>query len=93
MTGDGQTTIRRAPSAVDAVVDGQTVILSPLDFSYHTLDPVGARIWALLAEPRSMQEVVAVLCDEYAVEPEQCRGDVIPFLERMAAIGAVVAAE
>jgi hypothetical protein len=40
-----------------------------------------------------VQEVVAVLCDEYAVEPEQCRGDVIPFLERMAAIGAVVAAE
>jgi Coenzyme PQQ synthesis protein D (PqqD) len=80
---------RRTPSAVDAVVDGQTVLLSPLDFSYHSLDPVGARIWELLAEPLTMDELVEVLSGEYEVAPEQCRGDVSPFIERMVAIGAV----
>jgi hypothetical protein len=90
MSGGGQVRIQRAPSAVDAVVDGQTVVLSPLDFSYHTLDPVGARIWGLLARPLTTDELVAALCAEYAVDTQRCRSDVDPFLERMVAIGAVV---
>lgn len=93
MSDSGQPRIHRAPSAVDAVVDGQTVILSPVDFSYHTLDPVGARIWTLLADPLTIDELVDVLCAEYAVDSEACRADVEPFLERMVAIGAVYTQE
>lgn len=89
MTPTESPRVRRVPSAVDAVVDGQTVLLSPLDFSYHSLDAVGARIWELLAEPRTTDELVATLCREYEVAPEQCRADVTPFLERMVSIGAV----
>ena len=44
--------VARVPEAIAAVVDGQTVILSPLDYSYHALDPVGARVWELLREMR-----------------------------------------
>lgn len=90
MTDSVDVAFRRATAAVDAVVDGQTVVLSPRDFSYHALDPVGARVWQLLSDPYSLDELVGILCSEFDVSDERCRTDVAPFLDRMVAIGAVV---
>ena len=56
---DDEIVIRRAEGAMDAVVDGRTVLLSPRDFSYHGLDPVGARIWTIVADPRTVGEAVS----------------------------------
>ena len=83
------TTYRRATSAVDAVVDGQVVLLSPVDFSYHALDRVGARVWALLDSPRSDDDLVASLTAEFDVDADQCRADLEPFLVRMVEIGTL----
>ena len=85
------TVYSRAPGAVDAVVDGQVVLLSPADFSYHSLDRVGARVWELLAEPRTTDSLVASLVESFDVTDEQCRADVQPFLDRMAEIGILSA--
>jgi len=56
-----QTTIERAPGAVEALVDEQVVLLSPIDFSYHALDHIGARIWSLLETPRTFGDLIAQL--------------------------------
>jgi hypothetical protein len=80
-------TYRRAVGAVDAVVDGQTVLLSPRDLSYHSLDRVGARVWDLLAQPQSADGLVDSLQDQFNVTEDQCRADLEPFLARMIAIG------
>ena len=90
---DATSRVARVPDAIAAVVDGQTVILSPLDYSYHALDPVGARVWELLDQPRSLDDLVADLMAEYDVTDEQCRADVVPFLDRMTQIGALAQAE
>lgn len=37
------------------------------------LDPVSLRIWELLAEPTSVEGMVAVLTQEYAVDAAECR--------------------
>ena len=79
--------IQRAPGAVEAKVDDQVVLLSPLDFSYHALDPVGARIWSLLEGPLTFSELIAELTASYSIDPETCRADVEPFVERMTEIG------
>jgi len=85
------TVYSRATGAVDAVVDGQVVLLSPADFSYHALDRVGARVWALLAEPATIDALVAALQEEFDVSDGQCRADVEPFLTKMTAIGILTA--
>ena len=54
---DDEIVIRRAEGAMDAVVDGRTVLLSPRDFSYHGLDPVGAGTVSF----RSFMNLYAVL--------------------------------
>jgi len=86
---DDDVVIRRVDGAMDAVVDGRTVLLSPRDFSYHGLDPVGARIWGLVEQPRTVGEVVAALVEAYDVEPDRCRADLLPFVVRMVDIGTL----
>jgi len=86
-----QVVIQRAPGAVEAKVDDQVVLLSPLDFSYHALDPVGARIWTLLEEPRTFGELIAELTASYSIDAETCRADVTPFVDRMIVIGTIAA--
>lgn len=82
-------TLQRAPGAVEARVDDRLVLLSPIDFSYHAVDPVGSRIWDLLREPNTVDQVVESLMAQYEVDDARCRADVEPFLERMVLIGVV----
>ena len=81
--------IQRAPGAVEAKVDDQVVLLSPLDFSYHSLDPVGARIWLLLETPLTFGDLITELTASYSIDAETCRADVTPFVERMSEIGVL----
>ena len=57
---------------VSTNVEDETVILDVDGGVYYGLDPVGARIWSLLQEPRTVAEIRDVLLDEYDVEPEPC---------------------
>ncbi|MCL4294765.1 MAG: lasso peptide biosynthesis PqqD family chaperone [Anaerolineae bacterium] len=50
---------------------------------YYGLDPVGARIWDLIQEPKTVQKVCEVILDEYEVEPERCEHDILALLERL----------
>jgi len=56
---------------------------------YYGLDSVGARIWALLAEPRSVAELVTTIVDEFDVTPERCERDLLALLDDLAARGLV----
>lgn len=88
------TTYRRATGAAAAEVDGQIVIISPLDRRYFGLNRTGARIWELVppTEPVTVDEIVATLTAEYQVDAEQCRSDVQAQIERLVAAGVVEAA-
>ena len=86
---DDQTTITRAPGAVEALVDDRVVLLSPIDFSYHALDPVGARIWSLLETQRAFGDLISELTASYSIDEQTCRADVLPFVERMSEIGVL----
>jgi hypothetical protein len=66
----------RSEEPLTAVVDSETVMLSPDQGEYFALDAIGTRIWELLEEPRSIDEICVTLCAEYEVDPETCRRDV-----------------
>ena len=55
----------------------------------YGLDPVGARIWELIAAPRSVRSVRDALLAEYEVDVERCEGDRVRLLWTMAAAGLV----
>jgi hypothetical protein len=56
---------------------------------YYGLDPVGARIWELLATPRSVRAVRDALLQEYEVDAARCEADLVALLRTMAEAGLV----
>lgn len=56
------------PEVMSRELDGQRVLLHAGRGTYFNLDPVGTRIWALLAEGRRLGEVHETLLAEYEVE-------------------------
>lgn len=63
-----------------AQVDGESVILDLEEGIYYGLNPVGARIWEVIQEPTSIEEVVDVITAEYDVTRDQCLDDTLSLL-------------
>jgi hypothetical protein len=66
-------------------LDDEVVIMSPQTGLYYGLDQVGARVWELLQEPRSIGSICAIVQQDYAVTPEQCERDLLALFEQLAA--------
>jgi len=70
---------------------GEAAVLDFKSGMYYGLDEVGARIWKLIAEPRTVGEICDIILAEYDVEPDVCERDVIALLGELAANGLVQA--
>ena len=71
-------------------VGEEIVILDLAGGSYFGLDPVGARIWELMSEGRTLGEICATMLEEYEVTAEQLQGDVIKLAGELAERGLVL---
>ena len=56
---------------------------------YYSLEGVGARIWGLIQEPKTVKEIRDAILNDYAVEPERCERDLLAVLQEMAEEGLV----
>ena len=82
----------RSSQPLQAEVDGEIVMLDPASSKYFGLADTGARIWELLAEPKSVNDLVAALTAEYEVDDDTCRTQVTTFLDTLGAAGLVAPA-
>ena len=64
-------------------VGGETVILNLESGVYFGLDPVGARIWQLLSEGKTLAEVGNAMVGEYEVSREDIERDVRSLVEAL----------
>ncbi len=78
-------------SADQASVDlgGEAAILNLKDGIYYGLDAVGARIWELIEEPQTVHDVCDTLCNEYDVDAERCKSDLITLLTELVQRGLI----
>jgi hypothetical protein len=67
--------------------DGDVVILSLKNGVYFGLNPVGARVWALIQKPILVKDLIALLLDEYQVDRQQCGRDLDSLLHDLAGNG------
>ena len=70
-------------------LDGEWVILGMKSGVYHGLSDVGARIWSIVQEPTSVDEIRDEILKEYDVEPARCEKDVLALLEKLADAGLI----
>ncbi len=69
---------------------GEAVILNLANGTYFGLNEVGTRIWNLLAEHKSTEQVLPPLLAEYEVEEAQLRQDLEVLLQTLTEKGLIV---
>lgn len=64
-------------------IEGETVMMSIEAGNYYNLNPMGGRIWALIAQPMTVSALCETLRGEFEVEPAQCETEVLAFLNAL----------
>jgi len=64
-------------------VGDETVILDLGSGTYFGLDPVGARIWQLIGEGKTLGEICDTMLDEYEVTREALQRDVVDLVDKL----------
>lgn len=68
---------------------GESVILQLRSGVYYGLNEVGAHIWDLIQQPKTIEAIRASLLAEYEVTPEVCQQDLTVIVEELVAAGLV----
>jgi hypothetical protein len=89
MTDDRHARIIRCEDLLEADVNGEIVALHIEKGQCYGMNNVASRIWALLAEPISPEQICATLAEEYSVDPATCRADVDALLTDLKAEGLI----
>jgi hypothetical protein len=74
------------------LIDGEAIIIDLGTGMYFSLDQAGGRIWALLAEQRSLEEILACLVAEYEVGAQAARDDLENLVTQLLAENLIVTA-
>jgi hypothetical protein len=84
-----QSVVVASTDQVSCPLGEESAILNLKNSVYYGLDPVGARVWTLLKEAKSVSALRDTLLDEYDVEAERCERDLLELLEKMRGEGLI----
>lgn len=72
----------RNTDIIDGEIDDNQVMMHIGRGKYFGLNSVGKRIWTLIEEPKTIEEITEALLLEYLISPDQCKTEVTTFLEK-----------
>lgn len=81
--------IIRCDDLLEADVNGEIVALHIDKGQCYGMNGVASRVWQLLAEPTTPEQICARLAEEYEVDPATCRADVDALLKDLEAEGLI----
>ena len=70
-------------------VDGEMVLLDMNSENYFGLDEVGTSIWQAMQENENLQEVMSTLLEQYDVEEEVLKKDLLDFVNKLEESGLI----
>lgn len=73
----------RATDISARTIGDETIILSLSNSQYFSVTGIGTRIFELLGEERSMDELVEKITGEYEVDPDVAHRDIEAFVTRL----------
>jgi hypothetical protein len=83
----------RNQQIIDGELDENQVMMHIEKGKYFGLTPVGKRIWDLMEQPRSLDEITDALLSEYDVAKDQCEKEVQLFLEKAVQYNIIIKSE
>lgn len=88
MVSSGSTVVA-AREQVSSDLGSEIAILDFKAETYYGLEGVGARVWSLVQEPRTVAEVRDTLVNEYEVETGRCEQDLLSLLGKLSDKGLI----
>jgi DNA-binding CsgD family transcriptional regulator len=87
-------TIKTNPNVIRRNVAGEDILIPIGDSALEhnglfVLTPTGAEIWDALVEGKPLEEIVANIAEEYGIDTETIRRDVLGLIEKLAQLGLV----
>lgn len=73
------------PQVMARQVGEETVILDLPSGTYFGLDPIGARMWQLMGEGRTLGEVCEAMLKEYDVSRDALEHDILELAQKLLA--------
>lgn len=73
----------RERDAIWTNLNGKTVVMGIGSGKYFEIEGVGQKIWDLLEQERSIQDLVSAIVTSYAVDADQCGHDVQNFIDAL----------
>ena len=70
-------------------IEGEAVILNLATGIYFGLGQVGTRIWHLMEQSRRLKDILRSLLEEYGVEENRCREDLLRLIQALHKSGLV----
>lgn len=84
-----QSIVVATPEQVSCTLGDESVILNLKNSVYYGVNPVGASVWKLLNEQRSVADLRDAVMEEYEVEAERCEREILDLLEKMRTEGLI----
>jgi hypothetical protein len=81
--------IRRKSDLLEAEVEGELIGLHVDNGTCYGFNATATRVWALLEQPRSFEDLCAALTSEYEVDPASCRREVTALLSELEGEGLI----
>lgn len=79
-----------SPDAAESAVGDETVILHLGNGTYYGLDPIGTRIWGMIAEGVPTTNICRRLADEFGIALPTIEADARAFLIDLEAHGILI---
>ena len=73
----------RKKDSIDGRLHDELIMMDIDQGKYFALNPVATRIWDLLENPASLDEICTILMNEYEVDATQCHEEVQTHMEEM----------
>ena len=84
-----RSTIVVTKDQVSADLSGEAAILNLKTSTYFGLNTVGASIWKLVREPKTVSQIRDAIIQEYDVEPDRCEHDILELLQELSRHGLI----
>ena len=85
-----RTPLTRNPDVLQQNLDGEVLLLLPEGLEVLHLNDSASALWLALDEPRTLDEVAALLAETYAADPDVIRADLLALLPDLQARGALL---
>jgi hypothetical protein len=84
---DATRAVVATPGIIGTGLNDEYVMLDPGPGLYYGLNTVGAVVWLLIQQPRSLGEIRERVCAEFDVTPDRCGEDLLRLVADLVARG------